>query len=121
MLIQLLMQSAIKGRIGRASDERGILYDNKTELVPLLAALGIPYKIIHPFDTRGVTLDFKSMVPTHTHSLEIASILMTPAKNVGTDPFWVDAPRNLLASVFTSLRLGLPSPGEFSPFRGLFC
>jgi hypothetical protein len=109
MLVQLLMQSAIKGRIGRGNDERGILYDNKTELVPLLAALRIPYKIIHPFDTRGVALDFRSMVPTHTHSLEIASILMTQAKNVGTDPFWVDAPRNLLASVLTSLRLGLSS------------
>ena len=51
------------------------------------------------------------MVPTHTHALEIASILVTQAENIGTDPFWVDAPRNLLASVLTSLRLGLPAEG----------
>jgi len=42
----------------------------------------------------------------------VASILMQRAKNVGTDPFWVEAPRNLLASVMTSLRLGLPRDGE---------
>ena len=101
MLIQLLMQSALKGRIGRGGDERGIIYDNKTELVPLLSALKVPYKIIHPFDKRGAALDFRTMVPTHTHALEIASILVTQAKNVGSDPFWVDAPRNLLASVLT--------------------
>ena len=109
MVIQLLMQSTL-GAIGRGGDERGLIYDNKTELVPLLSALGVPFKIVHPFDKRGVALDLKSMVPTHSHSLEIASILVTQAKNVGTDPFWVDAPRNLLASVLTSLRLGVPSP-----------
>jgi hypothetical protein len=51
------------------------------------------------------------MVPTHTHALEITAILMPQAKDVGTDPFWVDAPRNLLASVLTSLRIGLPVKG----------
>src|SRR3954454_21356319 len=90
MIFQLLMQSTLRGRIGRGRDQRGILYDNKTEIVPLLAAMGVPYKIIHPFDKRGVALDIKSMVPTHTHSLELSAILMPQMKGVTSDPFWID-------------------------------
>src|SRR5262249_3489892 len=112
MVLDLLLKSALPGRVGKGSDERALVYDNKTEAVPVLSALGVPFKILHPFDRRGVALDFAAMVPTHTHALEIAAILMPQAKNVGTDPFWVDAPRNLLASVLTSLRLGVPVEGE---------
>lgn len=115
MVFQLLMQSTIRGRVGRGMDQRGILYDNKTELVPLLHALGVPMKIAHPFDRRGVAVDFRSMVPTHTHALEIAAILMPQAKDASPDPFWVDAPRNLLASVLTSLRIGVRKDGAENP------
>jgi hypothetical protein len=110
MLFELLMKDTLKGRIGLGNDERGLIYDNKTELLPVLSAMGVPWKLVHPFDKRGVAIDFASMVPTHTHSLEVASILMPRAEGVGSDPFWVDSPRNLLASVMTSLRLGLPGP-----------
>lgn len=107
MIFQLLMQDILRGRIGPGRDERGIVYDNKTELIPVLAALRVPFKIVNPFDRRGVAVDFPSLVPTHTASLEVASILMGRAKDVGSDPFWVEAPRNLLAAVMTSLRLGV--------------
>ncbi|MFO0888317.1 MAG: type IV secretion system DNA-binding domain-containing protein [Isosphaeraceae bacterium] len=115
MVFQLLMQSTIKGRIGRGRDQRGILFDNKSELVPLLHALGVPYKIAHPFDRRGVAVDLRSMVQTHTNALEIAAILMPQAKDASPDPFWINAPRSLLAAVLTSLRIGARRNGEDEP------
>src|SRR5262249_42477067 len=53
--------------------------------------------------------------PTHTLALEIAAILMPQADNVGTDPFWINSPRNLLASVMASLRIGLRDNGSEAP------
>jgi type IV secretory pathway TraG/TraD family ATPase VirD4 len=108
MVFDLLAQSMLGGRIGRGLDQRGIWFDAKTEAVPRLAALGVPYKILNPFDRRSVALDIKSMVPTRAAAMELAGILMPEMKGATSDPFWIDSPRNILASVLTSLRLGRP-------------
>jgi hypothetical protein len=118
MIIQLIMQSALMGRIRRGGeegeegkrDERGLAYDNKTELIPVLASMDVPYKILNPFDRRCVGWSLSADCPTHSHCLQISAVLMPQAENVGTDPFWTNAPRNLLAAVMYSFQLGLPEP-----------
>jgi hypothetical protein len=71
MVLDILLKSTLPGRIGKGWDERGIVYDNKTEIVPLLSALGVPSRSSTP-STGGASPStsrpWSPRIPTRSRS-----------------------------------------------------
>lgn len=111
MLLRLLMQSVIP-RIKKGSDSRALIYDAKSDILPILDGMGVtaPVWILNPFDERSSAWEMGVDVTAPATAQQIATILVSPSKNE-SQPFFTDAARALLTGVMISFMKR--SPGKW--------
>lgn len=106
--MRLLMQAVLPHLNGNGDlAGRALLYDPKTEFVPLLTAMGVPesdIRIMHPFDSRCWAWDLAADIETPTDATNLAAVFIPEPKGK-EDSFFVDAPRDILASVLIAIHL----------------
>ncbi|MEQ8835641.1 MAG: type IV secretion system DNA-binding domain-containing protein, partial [Lacipirellulaceae bacterium] len=109
--IRLLIESLGTHRKKEQQKVRFVTYDRKGELYPILQ--GVPrhpaYKdrppgtfLLNPFDKRGVAWDIAADAKSLHFAREIAKILIPSTGH--EKPYFVNAPRELLAAAIMSLR-----------------
>jgi len=107
LLLQFM--ASILVRIGRAKDERALVYDPKTELLSFLYGLGIGQRvrILHPLDVRGSAWDLAADVTTPSAAQQMAAVLI-PEEKESKHPFFSLAAQQLLAGAFVFLMKAAP-------------
>ena len=100
-LLRLLLQSVD----WRNGNDRAIVYDEKTGAPEVVfrdeAELEEYGHLLNPFDSRGVAWDIARDADTPHHAQEIARTLIPDSRK--ENPFYVSAPRAILAAAMTSL------------------
>lgn len=98
LTLRLLMQSLLP-QIKPNSGLRGIIYDAKRDMLPLLAGMGLSCKIaiLNPFDARGLAWDIASDITTYSDAEALADILLPREEN--EDDFFRSATLELLKAV----------------------
>lgn len=107
LLLQFM--ASVLVRIGRAKDERALVYDPKTELLSFLYGLGIGQRvrILHPLDVRGSAWDLAADVTTPSAAQQMAAVLI-PEEKESKHPFFSIASQQLLAGAFIFLMKAAP-------------
>lgn len=101
LLFQLLMNGVLP-QLAKRPDQRAFITDPKCELLPTLLARGLSPILWDPFDTRSWAWDAAADIQTPAEAQQLAKALI-PSVKVGTDTFWENATRNVLAAVVASL------------------
>jgi hypothetical protein len=103
LTINMLMRSVLPGHVGRpGADHRALVYDHKREAVSVLAGMGVPYKILSPFDARCSAWDVSKDITDLLLAEQFAEILIPQKKEI-RDPFFDNAARDLVEGVVCSL------------------
>lgn len=111
VLIRLLIESLGTHRKSEKRRVRFVTYDRKGELYPILQ--GVPPNpahadrptgtfLLNPFDKRGVAWDIAADANSLHFAREVAKILIPSTGH--EKPYFVNAPRELLAAAIMSLR-----------------
>ncbi len=105
-LVYQLMESALTAPESRSF--RGLIYDSKQEMLPILSELGLADRVIilHPYDKRCSPWDIAEDLSDALAAQQFASILI-PENTAGTadSSFFDDACRNIISTVIQSLTL----------------
>jgi hypothetical protein len=101
--IRLFLQSVLP-LVGRVPDHRALIYDAKSEMLPILAGMGIDthpenglVKILNPYDSRSYYWEMWRDIADNRVSGEIALLLIPVSQS--RDPVWDTRARSLLRSV----------------------
>ncbi|MCC5624462.1 type IV secretory system conjugative DNA transfer family protein [Nostoc sp. CHAB 5715] len=99
-LLRLYMQSTLP-RCG--TQDRALVYDAKSEFIPLLAGMGVRdslIKVLNPFDARGYAWDMAEDLTRGRDAVALASILLPEKANSGgNNEFFDKAARRILSGV----------------------
>lgn len=108
----LLAMKSVVPLVGRRRDLRVLVYDPKNEFIPPLTAMAgaAPLHCLHPFDRRSVAWDLAADVASPAAAFQVATALVPDEQ--GSQPFWVESTRHLLAGVIESL--GRLAPGRWT-------
>ena len=108
--IRLFLQSVLP-LVGAVPDHRAIIYDAKSEMMPILAGMGIDthpknghVKILNPYDTRSYYWEMWRDITDIDISAEIA-LLFIPVNSQAREPVWDDRARSILKGVLDSFIL----------------
>jgi type IV secretory pathway TraG/TraD family ATPase VirD4 len=108
--IRLFLQSVLP-LIGQVPDHRAIIYDAKSEMMPILSGMGIDthpqhghVKILNPYDTRSYYWEMWRDITDIDISAEIA-LLFIPVNHQAKEPVWDDRARSILKGVLDSFIL----------------
>jgi len=112
-LIRLLLQS-IAPRFrnnSKGPPEQLIVFDAKTEIVPLLNGLGLTdsttdFHLLNPYDKRGIAWTIAEGVQEPAMALNLASIIV-PEEPASTAPFFANGARNLVFAAILGLNQSL--------------
>ncbi|MDY6936928.1 MAG: type IV secretion system DNA-binding domain-containing protein [Cyanobacteriota bacterium] len=100
-LLRLFMQSALPGD-AMGTRARALIYDPKTEFVPLFVGMGIPesnIRILNPFDARGYSWDMAKDLTDDLAAESLAQIFVPENPRAGSGKFFEDATRIVLGAV----------------------
>lgn len=101
-IIELLLRSVLP-RIQPGSHKRALIFDAKGDIYPFLAGLnlGVPVKLLNPFDDRCYAWDMAADLTTFSAAIEIAAILFPQANE--DKPFFPKAAQAVLAGLIDGL------------------
>src|SRR5262249_50084325 len=112
-LMLLLGLDALSGMGTAGRKVRALINDWKQDQVALLAALGVPFKILNCMDARCVAWDIARDLVDATLCRAAAAILMpTPEGGNKQDSFFTEAARNLMGAVMVAF--AETRPGRWS-------
>ena len=118
ILQEMLMRSALvehdRTTMSTALRCRALVYDPKTELFPVLVAMGVPPEqivVLNPFDARCTPWDIAADVRSPDAAKEVATILC-PHEKDDRNPYFNNAVRDTMQAVFQALHLA--SPGAWN-------
>jgi type IV secretory pathway TraG/TraD family ATPase VirD4 len=101
-LLRLYMQSVLP-QISPGSQNRALIYDPKTEFLPIIAGMGVPQSsviILNPFDDRAYAWDLAKDLTRDRDANELASILLPEkAGGQGNNEFFDKAARRILSGI----------------------
>jgi type IV secretory pathway TraG/TraD family ATPase VirD4 len=101
-LLRLMMQSVLP-KINAEDISRALIYDPKSEFLPIIAGMGINQKLIrilNPFDDRACAWDLAKDLTRDRDANELASILIPEkASSQGNTEFFDQASRRILSSI----------------------
>jgi len=102
MSLRLLMQSVLP-EIGSGTDRRALVYDAKSDMLPILKAICPETRIetLNPFDARGVAWDMARDVTTPATCHQLAEALISRSGNSTSQPYFQDTARHLLVGILT--------------------
>ncbi len=102
LIIERSMFSLLKG-----SGYRSLVYDPKLELLPVLAGLGRweDVRILNPFDARSYCYDIAEDFEDPVAARQFANLLIPDNAFGKDDGFWIQASREMVYGVITSLIL----------------
>jgi hypothetical protein len=96
---------------GQMPDYRGLVYDGKRELLPILEGMGLGPLIrnLNPFDARSVAWDMAADVTSPAMSLHVATAFLSIEEGAssGANQYFSNASRAVLAGVLDALHLRL--------------
>lgn len=109
--MRLLMQAAIPNALaGNASNfpaGRAVVFDPKTEFIPILRGMGVPadrIKLMNPFDKRGVPWDIAGDTLSPADADNVAEILVPEGKDgEKNSAYFVSTSREIVSSVIQAL------------------
>jgi len=108
--IRLFLQSVLP-LVGAVPDHRALIYDAKSEMMPILAGMGIDthpqnglVKILNPYDTRSYYWEMWRDIADIKVSAEIA-LLFVPVNPQVKDQVWDNRARSILKGVLDSFIL----------------
>jgi Type IV secretion-system coupling protein DNA-binding domain len=106
--LEVLMTVAL-AYIGIIPNYRALVVDSKPDseagLVPFLEALGVPYKIFNPLDTRAVGWDVGNDIIGEARAAELAAVLIPEVEGNQDNQYFTDAARLLLTAVTVALQI----------------
>lgn len=107
--IRLFMQSVLP-HVGETADHRAIIYDAKSEMMPILAGIGIDtdpesgrVKILNPYDNRSYYWEMWRDIEDTEETGKLA-LLFVPV-TTGKDEMWTNRARSLLTVILDCLIL----------------
>jgi len=108
LTIRMLLRSALapEGELLH----RAVVYDPKLDSYPVLRGLGIPADRIHvlnPFDERSSAWNVAADIKTQAAAEQLAATLL-PKDEKEENPYFTDAPRELLSELIDTLRRKAP-------------
>lgn len=92
--------SQIVQTITPGSDRRAVVFDTKGDVIEILSGLRIPYILMNINDVRAAAWDLARDCQSYVKADELATIFIPQSK--GSDPFWTDAARAIMAGVIQS-------------------
>jgi hypothetical protein len=118
-IIRLMMQAILPWLFAGHFAVRGraVIFDPKTEFVPILCGMGVPQEtilIMHPLDRRCVPWDIAADTRAKGDCDSIAAVLV-PDRN-RENQFWIESVRDVVASVLWALHLGWGDDWTFRHF-----
>jgi hypothetical protein len=99
----LLAMKSVVPLVGQRRDLRVLVYDPKSEFIPPLTALAgaTPIHILNPFDRRSVAWNMAADITSPAAAYQVATALIPDEQ--GSQAFWVESTRHILATVIESL------------------
>jgi hypothetical protein len=76
-----VFMTVVLPEVGIVSDTRGIIFDAKRDLIPFLAVLEIPYKILNPLDERAAAWDIGKDIRGEGMAREFAALIVEDLEN----------------------------------------
>lgn len=115
LTLRMLMEDQLP-TIRPGSDTRAMIYDAKSDVLPMFASLGLSCDVhyLNPFDMKGFAWNMAADINTETTAKQLAETII-PQEKEGK-PFYPDAARSLLSGVITNFLL--TRPGEWT-FRDI--
>jgi len=108
--IRLFLQSVLP-LVGKVADHRALIYDAKSEIMPILSGMGIDthpqngmVKILNPYDVRSYYWEMWRDIADIRVSADIA-LLLIPVNPESRDPVWDTRARELLCAVLDAFIL----------------
>ncbi len=105
--IRLFLQSVLP-LVGAVPDHRALIYDAKSEMMPILSGMGIDthpqhglVKILNPYDMRSYYWEMRRDIADNRVSADIA-LLLVPVNRESKDPVWDTRARSLLCGVLNA-------------------
>jgi Type IV secretion-system coupling protein DNA-binding domain len=95
MMMNLCIAAA---RIGIQPDYRGVFYDPKNNLVPVLQKIGTPCYILNPFDKRSVGWAIHEDIRNVAQATQLAYILV-PDNTTSEGQHWLESARLIIIGV----------------------
>lgn len=124
LLIKNLMAGALSSLPGEGQTagqrNRAVVYDPKQEMVSTLGRLGLSeetgLRILHPFDTRAYCWDMARDISSPIEARQVATLLVpdTAGTSGGSENFFTDACRDLLAGVMLTFSMCAPNPASWT-------
>lgn len=104
-LILRLLQQSVLSYVGQGHGYRGLCYDAKQDMYPILSAYCEPdrIKLLNPFDARGVAWDIAKDVTRSSVAMEIAFTLIPEVSD--NSPFFRNAARHSAWGIMCSYML----------------
>lgn len=105
--LRLLMQSILP-RICNGSDWRAVVYDPKSEFLPLLSGMPLqcPVLTMHPYDRRGVAWDIARDVTDRSIALSLSASLISSSE--GQNKFFYMAAQSIFSSIMEAFIVLVP-------------
>lgn len=102
VLVSLLMKEVMReiASPGQAN-ARALVYDSKTDLLPLIKGMGVPEEkivVLDPFDSRVSAWDMAADITDPMQADDVASILI-PTDRSDNNSYFSDTARRLLAGI----------------------
>ncbi|NEP10241.1 MAG: type IV secretion system DNA-binding domain-containing protein [Symploca sp. SIO2C1] len=98
--LKMLMKSVLP-LIGKNPETRALIYDDKPEYVPLLKGMGVPYKILSPFDNRAYAWDISADCTDPALADELAALFVEKQQQAtGQNKFFYLSAQDVLRAIF---------------------
>lgn len=122
--LRLMLQDILPPTIAKTKSYlagRAIVFDPKTDFLPLLVGMGVPEEKIHvmnPFDTRSASWDIAADVDGEAAATAIAALLVEDGAQEKSDTshFYNTAARNVIAGLLFGLHLEYGRDWTFRDF-----
>lgn len=102
VVISLLMKEVMR-EIAKGGDAnaRALVYDSKTDLLPIIRGMGVPENkivVLDPFDARVWAWDMAADITDPMQADDVASVLIPSSQNEN-NPYFSDTARRFLAGI----------------------
>jgi len=114
LTLRMLMKAAFAGPHPGGLRFRGLVYDPKRDMLPILQGMGIPkdrIAVLNPFDKRSVPWDMATDITDEGGARQLASIIAPVPKN-SHEPYFTEAAQNLIWGVVRTFQKR--APGDWS-------
>lgn len=102
LTLRMVLQTILPS-IGPGTDSRAIVFDQKGDLLQVIAGLplGCAVETLHPFDKRGVAWDIAADTTSPAHATETVFVLL-PESAHESQPFFSEASRHICGALIQS-------------------